>query len=69
MYIFVSQGCINYITSIVREGDKVGIVKFNSFALAVKELTLIDASSRTILTSSVPLTANGGTNIGAGTLL
>ena len=60
------QSCSNFISNIVRDGEKVGIVIFNGTAYPIMELTEVTTASRASLLSGIPNTAVGYTTIGGG---
>ena len=50
----------------MREGEKLGIVKFSSTARTVMEMTTVTAYNRAGIISHLPTYTGGGTSIGAG---
>ena len=60
------QGCTNFVQSSVRDGEKLGIVKFSNTATAMMEMTTVDSSNRQSIINQLPSSVGGRTSIGAG---
>jgi len=60
------QACANYIATIVEDGEKVGIVSFDTKGYTLANMTAITTSSRTTLIDKLPAVALSGTSIGNG---
>ena len=63
----MGSAVVNYLRNYLDTGTTVGIVKFSSSATVVAEMTtILDDTTRDYLVSTVPISAGGGTSIGAG---
>ena len=60
------KACSNYISHIIRDGESLGIVWFDSTSQIKEESTVITEDSRPILLQSVPENVGGNTAIGQG---
>lgn len=60
------QGCSNYISNIILDGEYLGVVWFNASAHPIANLTLIDNTTRGEMVGYVPTGPGGGTSIGSG---
>ena len=60
------QGVNNYITNIIHDGDRLGIVWFSTNATREAELTVIDDTTRGTLVNNIPTIGDGFTSIGSG---
>jgi hypothetical protein len=63
----LGQGCSTFITSVMREGEYLGIVWFNETAFPASELIEINNTNKQLLLDSLPTEAQGSTSIGGGT--
>ena len=66
VFNFIFKGCYNYITSVIHDGEQLGIVEFNHVAVTTKVLTVISNDTRPELIAALPTSARGDTSIGAG---
>nr|XP_006811740.1 PREDICTED: calcium-activated chloride channel regulator 1-like [Saccoglossus kowalevskii] len=56
----------HFILNVIDDDSFVGIIQFSSDATVLSEMKKIDYASRPQIAASVPYSANGGTNFGAG---
>ena len=63
------QACSVFITSVAKDGDKIGIVVFSSSATIKMRVTVVNSNTRPLLLSNIPTVASGGTNIAAGNII
>ena len=60
------QACSNYISTIIRDGEELGIVWFDRGGNARREMTVVNSVTRQQLLNDIPRSTGSGTSIGGG---